>query len=67
MRSEGQAEFWVMQNMYRFYFIVYEEEKIPDPNKVLSLLEGCFDLLSSPSPFMKVHIMGQKISENLGI
>ena len=34
--------------------------------KVLSLLEACFDLISSPSPFMKVQIMGGKITEYLG-
>ena len=32
--------------------------------KVLSLLEACFDLISSPS--MKIQIMGRKITENLG-
>ena len=34
--------------------------------KVLSLLEACFDLISSPSPTMKIQIMGGKIIENLG-
>ena len=34
--------------------------------KVLSLLEACFDLISSPSPSMKIQIMGGKITENLG-
>ena len=34
--------------------------------KALSLLEACFDLISSPSPFMKVQIMGGKITEYLG-
>ena len=32
--------------------------------KVLSLLEACFDLMSSPSPSMKIQIMGRKITEN---
>ena len=35
-------------------------------HKVLSLLEACFDLISSPSPSMKIQIMGRKIPENLG-
>ena len=35
-------------------------------SKVLSLLEACFDLISSPSPSMKIQIMGRKITENLG-
>ena len=34
--------------------------------KVLSLLEACFDLISSPSPSMKIQIMVGKITENLG-
>jgi hypothetical protein len=34
-------------------------------SKVLSFLEACFDLISSPSPFMKIQIMGGKITENL--
>ena len=34
--------------------------------KVLSLLEGCFDLISSPSPSIKIQIVGGKITENLG-
>ena len=33
--------------------------------KVVSLLEACFDLISSPSPSMKIQIMGGKITENL--
>ena len=33
--------------------------------KVLSLLEACFDLMSSPSPSMKIQILGRKITENL--
>ena len=33
--------------------------------KVLSLLEACFDLILSPSPSMKIKIMGRKIIENL--
>ena len=35
-------------------------------DKVLSLLEACFDLISSPSLFMKIQINGRKINENLG-
>ena len=35
--------------------------------KVLSLLEACFDLISSPSPSMKIQIMGGKITENHGL
>ena len=35
-------------------------------SKVLSLLDACFDLISSPSPSMKIQIMGKKITENLG-
>ena len=34
--------------------------------KVISILEACFDLISSPSPSMKIQIMGGKITENLG-
>ena len=34
--------------------------------KVLSILEACFDLISSHSPSMKIQIMGGKITENLG-
>ena len=34
-------------------------------NKVLSLLEACFDLISSPSPSMKIQIMVGKITESL--
>ena len=33
--------------------------------KVLSLLEAYFDLISSPSPSMKIQIMGGKITESL--
>ena len=33
--------------------------------EVLSLLEACFDLISSPSLSMKIQIMGGKIAENL--
>ena len=36
------------------------------PLKVLSLLEACFDLISGSSLDMKIQIMGEKISENLG-
>ena len=35
-------------------------------DKVLSLLEVCFDLISGSSLFMKIQIMGWKITENLG-
>ena len=34
--------------------------------KVLSLLEAFFDLILSPSPSMKIQIMGGKITENMG-
>ena len=34
--------------------------------KVLSLLEACFALISSPSPSMKIQIIDGKITENLG-
>ena len=34
--------------------------------KYPSLLEACFDLILSPSPSMKIQIMGGKITENLG-
>ena len=34
-------------------------------SKVLSLLEACFDLVSSPS--MKIQLMGGKITENFGL
>ena len=30
------------------------------------LLEACFDLISSPSPSIKIQIIGGKINENLG-
>ena len=33
---------------------------------IKKLLEACFDLISSPSPSMKIQIMGRKIAENLG-
>ena len=33
--------------------------------KVLSLLEACFDLISSFSPCMKIQNLGRKITENL--
>jgi hypothetical protein len=33
--------------------------------KVLSLLEACFDLISSSSLLVKIQIMGGKITENL--
>ena len=33
---------------------------------VLSLLEACFDLISSSSLSMTIQIMGGKITENLG-
>ena len=36
------------------------------PDKVLSLLEACFDLISGSSLSMKIPIMGGKITENLG-
>ena len=32
--------------------------------KVLSLLEACLDLISSPSTSMKIQIMGGKVTEN---
>ena len=35
-------------------------------NKVLSLLEDCFDLISGSSLSMKIQIMCEKITENLG-
>ena len=35
-------------------------------SKVLSLLEACFYLISSPLPSMKIQIMGGKVTENLG-
>ena len=35
--------------------------------KVLSLLEVYFDLISSPSPSIKIQIMGGKNTENLGL
>ena len=35
--------------------------------KVQSLLEACLDLISSPSPSMKIQTMGGKITENLGL
>ena len=34
--------------------------------KVISILEACFDLISSPSPSMKIQVMGGKIIGNLG-
>ena len=34
--------------------------------KVLSPLEACFDFISSPSPSMKIQIVGGKSTENLG-
>ena len=34
--------------------------------KVLSLLEASFDLISSPSPSMKMEIMGRTITAKLG-
>ena len=34
--------------------------------KVLSLFEACFDLILSPSPSMKIQIMGRKITDKLG-
>ena len=36
------------------------------PDKVLSLLEAWFDLISGSSLSMKIQIMGGKITENLG-
>ena len=35
-------------------------------NKVISLSEACFHLISSSSLQMKIQIMGRKITENLG-
>ena len=35
-------------------------------SKVLSLSKACFDLISSPSPSMKIQIMGRKVTQNLG-
>ena len=35
-------------------------------HKVLSFLEACFDLISSPSPSTKIQITGGKINEKLG-
>ena len=35
-------------------------------DKVLSLLEACFDLISGSSPYLKIQIMGGKITENEG-
>ena len=35
--------------------------------KVLSLLEGCLDLIFSPSPSVKIQIKGGKIVQNSGV
>jgi hypothetical protein len=40
--------------------------KMADWRKVLSFLEACFDLISSPSLSMKIQIMGGKTTEKLG-
>ena len=39
---------------------------INDVGKVLSLLEACFDLISPPSPSMKIQIVGGKLLKILG-
>ena len=51
-----------------FYLISYLRPISPSKitNKVLSLLEACFDLISSPSLSMKIQIMGGKITEIWG-
>ena len=49
--------------------IAAPRKAVADPKpqgKVLSLLEACFDLISPPSPSMKIQIMGGKMTENLG-
>ena len=47
-------------------FIAEGAQAVLCQGKVLSLLEAYFDLISSPSPSMKIQIMGWKITENLG-
>ena len=42
-----------------------DEGQIQIEGKVLSLLEACFDLISTCSLHMKIQIMGGKITENL--
>ena len=51
------SQFWYT------YVLVFRGALLP---KVLSLLETCFELISSPSPSMKIQIMDRKITENLG-
>ena len=46
--------------------ILFWNQKMIRPNKVLSLLETCFDLFLGSSLHMKIQIMGWKITENLG-
>ena len=41
---------------------VFEFKSFAHQCKVLSLLEAFFDLISSPSPSMKIQIMGGKIT-----
>ena len=42
------------------------QSELRDLVKVLSFLEACFDLISSPSLSIKIQIMGGKITDNLG-
>ena len=48
------------------YNITAKLIKAVSPGKVLFLLEACFDLILSPSPSMKIQMVGRKITENLG-
>ena len=61
------------QYLYSSYFLILGEQFLSILKefllfkyifKVLSLLEACFDLMLSPSPSMKIQIMGRKITEN---
>ena len=61
MNQTGDQRFSLSGNLTRRFSV-----KSPSVNsKVLSLLEACFDLISPPSLYMKIQIMGGKIIENL--
>ena len=54
-------------SIFNLSSVCIEHALLADVNsKVLSLLEGCFDLISGSSLHKKFQIMGGKITENLG-
>ena len=62
------VKIWKVELDYAFrgFKRICKHKKVSICSKVLSLLEACFNLISSPSPSMKIQIMSWKITEYLG-